>query len=640
VTPPRIERRLAAILAADVAGYSQLMGLDEVGTLTALKAHRRERIDPAIARHNGRIVTTAGDGLMVEFASVVDAVAGAVAIQRAMQAHNVDIPEERRIVLRIGINVGDIIIDGGDIFGDGVNVAARLEALCEPGGVCISRSANDQVRDRLALNFVDLGEQAVKNIARSVGVYGLSARDIAALPEDALPQPIPADQLAAPKRRRPAAVVGIVVLVALVGGGGWYAWDVRSKPPAAVVASPAPRPQVQRAAPDRRGSLIVLPFDIAGGHGTGIEDLARDIGERVSTERGWPVIPAVTAARYQGRAPDFRAIGREQDVHFALEGMAREQDGRLVVSAALHDTRDDRVVWSQKFEAEPVPGAAVGVAASIAAALHQAMIDTEVARARHDRAGSMDAADYYLAALESPLIPLNRTNTLARVALLDQSLAADAEYWPALALVSRLRAIVVLNDWSTDREADIAMAARTVDKLLEGRPRDVYLLRTKAYVLRAQGNMEQALAVNRRVIEIAPQLADSHREIGVILQGQGKFAEALASFRTARQLVDGDAVLDGQTAAALLATGQFGDAVVLARTALRESPGGVADTPWLTLIAAEAHAGQDGQARADLTAYLGANPATRSLAELRKSPYLASIPNLLDGLRRAGMAED
>jgi class 3 adenylate cyclase/pimeloyl-ACP methyl ester carboxylesterase len=186
-----IQRRLAAILAADVVGYSRLMGSDEVGTLSSLKAHRRELTDPAIAAHRGRIVKTTGDGALIEFASIVDAVACAVAIQRGMVSRNADVPEEKRIIFRIGINVGDIIIDGEDIFGDGVNIAARLQTLCEPGGVCISRAANEQIRGKLSLAFDDLGEQTVKNIANAIGVFGLASKQIEMLPEPELPRSPP-----------------------------------------------------------------------------------------------------------------------------------------------------------------------------------------------------------------------------------------------------------------------------------------------------------------------------------------------------------------------------------------------------------------------------------------------------------------
>jgi class 3 adenylate cyclase/pimeloyl-ACP methyl ester carboxylesterase len=217
-------RRLAAILAADVVGYSRLMGDDEVGTLGGLKTHRRELIDPAIAAHHGRIVKTTGDGLLAEFRSIVDAVTCAVTVQLGMIRRNAALPEDRRIVFRIGINIGDILIDGDDIFGDGVNVAARLEALCEPGGVCISRSANEQIRDKLSIRFADLGERTVKNISRSIGVFSLSANDILLLPEEVLPTSI-AESAAAPvatvsqEIRFCHSVDGVQLAYALMGQG-------------------------------------------------------------------------------------------------------------------------------------------------------------------------------------------------------------------------------------------------------------------------------------------------------------------------------------------------------------------------------------------------------------------------------------
>jgi len=215
----RVQRRLAAILAADVAGYSRLMGGDEAGTLRALKTHRRELIDPTISGHHGRIVKTTGDGMLVEFHSIVDAVACAVAVQRGMIGRNASVPEDRRIVFRVGINVGDILIDGDDIFGDGVNVAARLEALCEPGGVCISRAANEQIRDKLSLAFADLGERTIKNIAHSIGVFGLAASDIALLPEEVLPQTAEGAAMPTQQIRFCRSVDGVQLAYARMGEG-------------------------------------------------------------------------------------------------------------------------------------------------------------------------------------------------------------------------------------------------------------------------------------------------------------------------------------------------------------------------------------------------------------------------------------
>src|ERR1700730_758341 len=193
-------RRLAAILAADVAGYSRLMGVDEEGTHERLKAHRRELVDPKIGAHSGRIVKTTGDGMLAEFASVVDAVRCAAEVQRAMIDREAGMPEDRRIRFRVGINLGDIIVDGDDIFGDGVNVAARLEALSDPGGLCMSRTVRDHIRDKLAYPFEDLGEQSVKNIARPVRVYALRPEAVADLPvSNVPPAPLISQHVAVPR---------------------------------------------------------------------------------------------------------------------------------------------------------------------------------------------------------------------------------------------------------------------------------------------------------------------------------------------------------------------------------------------------------------------------------------------------------
>jgi class 3 adenylate cyclase len=226
-----IERRLAAIIAMDVVAYSRLMGIDEIGTLTALKAHRSQLIDPLVSAHSGRLVKATGDGFLLQFGSVVDAIACAVSIQRGMLSRNAEVPEDRRIVFRIGVNIGDVIVDGGDIFGDGVNVAARLEALCEPGGICISRAANEQVRDKLSLSFSDLGEHTVKNIARAVGVFGLTAQDIAKLPDVPHHRSQPASRVTTQHLSKTAIVAAGACAVVLTGIAVW--WTIRERTPAA-----------------------------------------------------------------------------------------------------------------------------------------------------------------------------------------------------------------------------------------------------------------------------------------------------------------------------------------------------------------------------------------------------------------------
>ena len=253
-------RRLAAILAADVAGYSRLMGADEEGTHERLRAHLRELVDPKIKEHHGRIVKHTGDGMLAEFASVVDAVRCAAQVQRTMADRNAKTAEEKRITFRIGVNLGDVIAEEDDIYGDGVNIAARLETLAEPGGICISRVVRDQIRDKLPYPFEDRGEQSVKNIVRSVRVYALRPEVLAELPAASVPA-------AAPRRRIPLAVIAMATGAALVMTGiAWWLWpSTRSSPMRPAVVGTAAEnartvPSILEPAVAPRLSIVVLPF--------------------------------------------------------------------------------------------------------------------------------------------------------------------------------------------------------------------------------------------------------------------------------------------------------------------------------------------------------------------------------------------
>jgi adenylate cyclase len=341
-----IERRLAAIMAADVVSYSRLMGTDEVGTLRKLKAHRRDLVDPAIAGYHGRIVKTTGDGMLVEFASVVDAVACAVAIQRGMLSRNAEEPEDKRIVFRIGINVGDIIIDVGDIFGDGVNVAARLEGLCEPGGLCISRTAHDQIRNKLSLPFAGLGEQTVKNIAEPVGVFGLAAKEIAALPEQELPQAAktdkPAGEIAPSVRRQKIILSAAAILIFSIAGGAWFVrqhgWTLGGN-----VASPG------------RHSIVVLPFTNLSRDPEQAylgDGLTAKITTDLSRAAGIFVIAATTANTFKDKQINVQQVGKDLGVRYALQGSVQRSGEQIRINAQLADTSSGGQLWAETFDGD------------------------------------------------------------------------------------------------------------------------------------------------------------------------------------------------------------------------------------------------------------------------------------------------
>jgi TolB-like protein/Flp pilus assembly protein TadD len=562
-------------------------------------------------------------------------------------SHHVD----RRIVLRIGINVGDIIIDGDDIFGDGVNVAARLEALCEPGGVCISRSANDQVRDKLRLAFADLGEQTVKNIARAVGVFGLAAKDIAALPEEVLPQPEPPESpkphVPTPRGRAGAMVAGTVVLAAILATGGWWGLrDRTARPVTAAVAPAAPRP-APHSPRDRRQSVIVLPFENSSGDPAqdGIAaGFTRDVTDAVAGDTSMPLVPSATAASYRGKALDLRAIGRDHDVHFALTGNVHRQDGHLIVVATLYETADVQPISSPRFDRPDRPDEVNVMIRLISDAIRQATTDAEVARAMREHPDSLDKRDLMLAASATPLQQISKENLLAKLALIERALALDPNYLWALQQEARVRSLLVLNGFAS--AAELNEAVKAADRALMLAPNDVETLRGKATVLRAQGDLDAAAAVLRRVIELRPLWGYRYNDLGSILLTQGHVREALENFTTARRFAtptDAINFIDTNIAVAMLANDRFPEAIAQARLAITEFPpeaGRGAEIPWLTLIAAESANGQDTEARADLQKFLAIPRTLHTVAEIQKARLPAAVPKLLEGLRRAGMPEE
>jgi adenylate cyclase len=333
----RDQRRLAAIVSADVAGYSRLMGRDESDTLARLKAHRHDLIDPKIAEFGGRIVKTTGDGLLLEFPSVVDAVRCAVDVQRGVAERNADVAAGERIEFRIGINVGDIIIDDDDIYGDGVNVAARLQALAQPGGICVSRVVRDQVLDKLSFVFEDLGAQEVKNIARPIEVFRV----------DLATEGMPATkrdhrrwrQLTTGSRLLFTGGLVAVGIAALAVGTLSERWKV---------ADPAARPS--------RYSVAILPFAAAAATPADeefAEVLTNDLTIAVGLGHVIPVVSHSVAVAYKGKAIDARAIGRELNVRYLVQGDVRRAGERIIVNAQLVDTGTATQLWTDHLEVDP-----------------------------------------------------------------------------------------------------------------------------------------------------------------------------------------------------------------------------------------------------------------------------------------------
>ncbi|MFZ2005415.1 MAG: winged helix-turn-helix domain-containing protein [Stellaceae bacterium] len=405
------ERRLAAILAADVAGYSRLMGADEEGTLTALRAIGRELLAPKIAEHRGRIVKTTGDGYLVEFASVVDTVRCAIAVQSAMAERNTDIPSEQRIEFRIGIHQGDIIVEDGDIFGDGVNVAARLEGLAEPGSICVSARVQEDTAGKLDLEFEDLGEQSLKNIARAVRVYRMRSSD--------------------PNSPRQPA----------------------EKPHSGSMGANA----APMLALHDQPSIAVLPFANMSGDPDQeyfVDGMVEEIITALSQIRWLFVVARNSSFTYKGQHVDIKQVGRELGVRYVLEGSVRKAGSRVRIAGQLIDAATSTHLWADRFDGQlqDVFDMQDQVASSVAGVIEPALQAAEVARSAGRSTTDLTAYDLYLRGYAMVMSRSGQTPEALR--LVEQAIARDPGYGPSLAWGAFCCARLMIDGESKDPQGD------------------------------------------------------------------------------------------------------------------------------------------------------------------------------------------
>jgi TolB-like protein len=595
-----VERRLAAILAADVAGYSRLMGADEEGTHERFTAHLTGLVDPKIAQHHGRIVKSTGDGFLAEFASVVDAVRCAVEVQREMAARNVGIAADQRIAFRIGINLGDIIVERHDIFGDGVNVAARLEALAEPGGICVSRVVRDQVRDKLPYAFEDMGEQPVKNIARPVRVYALRSAAIANLPRSRV---LPVTSIAAP------------------------------------VAAP-------------RLSIVVLPF-------TNLSDdreqqyfadgITEDLTTDLSRLENMFVISRNTAFTYRNKPIDTKQIGRELGVRYVLEGSVRRSGSRVRVNAQLIDAETDAHLWAERFDGDTGDLFALQdeVTSRIAISLNLELIAAEAARPTQNP----DALDFILRGRAVLLRPASGDSLDAAVGLFQRALALDHDSAEAQCLLANVLVRRRLDFGSDSPDADIEQAEALSLRTLAATPRSPLAHFARGQVLRSQGRLDEAISEYETVLASDRNWVEALAAIGRCKILIGPIHEAIPAHEQAIRLSPRDPSIGTwcfRIGLVHLLQSRTDEAIVWlekARSAIPAHP-----NPRAALASAYALKGDTQRAATELAEAQRLSPDGRfsSLGRLKAALGYWGVPKiralfeatLFVGLRKAGMPDD
>ena len=525
------ERRLAAIVAADVVGYSRLMGLDETGTLTRLKSLRNTLIEPMIARYHGRIVKLMGDGVLIEFPSVVDALACSVQIQRAITSRNETLPKEQCIELRIGINLGDVIVEGDDLYGDGVNIAARLESLAEPGGICLSQGARDALGNKLPLDYEDLGEQSLKNIAEPVRAYHINVRLEADMPEGSS-----AGYEKAQNRKTRILLswrwVASAVIILLLGAGGTMFWSQSN-------IEPVDAEEIAQPLPDRP-SIAVLPFENLSADPDQqyfADGIADDLITDLSKISGLFVTARNSSFYFRGEQDDYRKIAADLGVRYLLEGSVRRQAQRIRINARLIDTSTGQHIWSERYDRQQSDIFTIQdeVTTNIVSQLRVNLTSIETATVATPAGNNLDAYDVFLRGL-ALVARFNSGDNATGREMFEKAVALDPRYARAHAAIALTHSYDVTFLWTPNRSASIESGIFSAKKALEFDGLSSHAHTALAAIYGSQRRYEESVIMAERAVKLAPNSADAYAQSAANLTTAGLHKKALEYIRIAKKL--------------------------------------------------------------------------------------------------------
>jgi adenylate cyclase len=593
----REQRKLAAIVAADVVGYSRLVGRDESGTVARVRKNRSERLDPVLTKYGGRLVKLTGDGALIEFTSAVDALSASIEFQQALAEANSDQPADNALVFRVGLHLGDLIVDGDDLYGDGVNIAARLEAEAPAGGIVISRAVHEAVMGRVKATFEDLGSLALKNIERPVQAFSVKWE-----PSD-WPLPVTSE----------------------------------------VTAAPATAPQVPPPLPDKP-SIAVLPFENMSGDPEQeyfADGMVEEIITALSRFKWLFVIARNSSFTFKGRAVDIKEVGRRLGVRYVLEGSVRKASGKVRITGQLVDAVTGAHIWADRFERDLTDIFALQdeVTVAVVSAIQPKLLQTEIAMAARRRPENLTAYDFYLRAVQQSYLS-TREGVAEATRLAHRALELDPRFGLVAALAGFCHVRNVVYGYAVDPQFDKKEAVRLLHLALSADDDDPdTLAMTAAISAFMVGDRESEIEMADRAVALNPNSYRAWQYRGLVYRNAGLPEEALRSFERALPMSPVDPELYRVFVGmghALIELGRIDEAIVAGKKAQRQNPS--FSPTYRCLASAFAHLGRDAEAREAAARSLELEPAYTTSAVIARSG-MSNLKLYIEGLRKAGLPE-